>query len=224
MDEGLFFWLIIVAVAVLQGIGQKKRKPGKPGQRLPGSKPSGQQASTRPRPRESGPGQGEPDLTSDEGASSESMIPSDVWEEILGLARGGTPKGRTPQQAPAEEPEPTLPMEMGGLAPEEMERRAPREREPGRAPPSPAPSRRDHTPAARTFPTSHGANAVLHGTRSSESESRLGVPRQAANMGLESRTESVRAGLFGGGTLKELRKAIVHQEVLGKPVSLKDDR
>jgi hypothetical protein len=33
----------------------------------------------------------------------------------------------------------------------------------------------------------------------------------------------VRSELFGGGTLRELRKAIVHQEVLGKPVSLKDE-
>ena len=221
MDEGLFFWLIIVAVAVLQGIGQKKRKPGKPGQRLPRSKPDGQQASTLPRPRETGPGEGAPDLTSDEGASSESMIPSDVWEEILGLARGKSP-GRPPKRDPSEEREQPLPMEMGGMAPEEMEGRGAREVEvrPARGMETRQPTT---APAGRTMPTSHGAEATHHATKPSESESRLGVPRQSVVLGLEGRGASVRRELFGGGTLMELRKAIVHQEVLGKPVSLKDD-
>lgn len=71
MDEGLFFWLIIAAVLVLQAIGQKRKKPGQPGQKPPG--PAG------PRPGQPG-GQGP--------GSSEGMIPGDVWAEILGLARG----------------------------------------------------------------------------------------------------------------------------------------
>ena len=230
MEDGLFFWLIIVAVAVLQGIGQKKRKPGKPGPRLPGSKTQGQQASTRPRPRKTGPGEGAPDLTSDEGASSESMIPSDVWEEILGLARG-KPPGRAPTGGPSEGGEPPLPVEMGGVAPEEVEgsgsreveRRPARVMESRRPRPSPGSSQPTHAPAAREFPASHGARAVLHATEPSDSEARLGVPRQSATPGSKLLGDSVRTELFGGGTLRELRKAIVHQEVLGKPVSLREE-
>lgn len=232
MGDGLFFWLIIVAIAVLQGIGQKKRKTGKPGQRLPGSKTPGQQASTRTRPRKTGPGLGEPDLTSDEGASSEAMIPSDVWEEILGLARG-TPPGKAPPGAPspAEENEEPLSLELGGAPPKEGEMRRSREveRRPAggmesrRPRPSPDGSQPARVPAAREFPASHGARPALHTTQPADSEARLGVPRQVRESGSESRSDSVRTELFGGGTLRELRKAIVHQEVLGKPVALRED-
>ncbi len=215
MGDGLFFWLIIVAVAVLQGIGQKKKKTGKPGQRLPGSKPQGQQAPTRTRPSQTGSGTDGVDVSSDEGTSSEAVIPSDVWEEILGLARGAPPKGGRVQRAPPEEMEETLPPEIEEREPWEMETR--------RAPSPPVAPMPDSAPAAREFPASHGANAVLHATRPSESESRSGVRRQSEYREEKSSEASVRAELFGGGTLRELRKAIVHQEVLGKPVTLRED-
>lgn len=224
MGDGLFFWLIIVAVAVLQGIGQKKRKPGKPGQRQPDSRPQGQQAETSTRPGQTRPGTGEPGLANDEGASSEAMIPSEIWEEILGLARGTPPKRRRAQGAPEGEVEEVVSLESEEGVPRERDRMPPKKLESRWASPPSAASLPDYAPAARKFPASHGADAVLHGSKPSGSESRLGVPRQSAILGSEGRGKSVRAELFGGGTLRELRKAIVHQEVLGKPVSLKDDR
>ena len=208
MEDGLFFWLIIMAVAVLQGIGARKKKagqqgkkPGMPGQKSPASgqtppppgqtpPPPGQSPQTpgqRPRlPAASRPArasipQGE---GAEEGGSSEGMIPSEVWAEILGLARGD------PQPAEAEvesEPEPDL------------------------------------VPAPRPFPTSHGAGAVLHETEPAAFESRLAVSRLPASEPGSEEKGRVRAKLFGTGSPRELRKAIILQEVLGTPVGLKGE-
>ena len=220
MGEGLFFWLILIGVAVLQGIGQKKRKPG---QGLPGSKPRGRRPPTRDRPRIPEPDPEGANLSSDDGTSSEDRIPADVWEEILGLARG-TPGGRKAPRAPAEETEDTPSLVVEDAAPRERERSVSREREPRRDSPSPVVSRSERVPVVREFPQSHGANAVLHDTKAALATSGLGAPRDLEDRDGESSSASVRAELFGGGTLKELRKAIVHQEVLGTPVALREDR
>jgi hypothetical protein len=150
------------------------------------------------------------------------MIPADVWEEILGLARG-TPKGRRAQRAPTEDVEEAPPPEVEELASRERERRVPREREPGRDSPSPMVSRSDRVPADRKFPRSHGADAILYSEKPALARSGQRAPRDPEYQDVESSAASVRAELFGGGTLKELRKAIVHQEVLGKPVALRDE-
>jgi hypothetical protein len=218
VGEGLFFWLILIAVAVLQGIGQKKKKPG---QQLPRPKPRGQRPEAQDGSREAGADPGE-DPSSGEGGSSEAMIPADIWEEILGLARG-TPKGRTAQRTPSEEMAGTLPAEMGGGAPEGMEESVSREMEPRWDPTSPAAPRPKGAPTGRRVPPDRGANSVLRPPEPSKSQSGVGVLPDSDRREGESRVQSVRAELFGSGTLRELRKAIVHQEVLGRPVSLRED-
>ncbi len=185
-DSGFILWAIIFAVAVLQGIGQKKKKkPGQKGGRVPGaSRPKG-----APRPVASTAGDGE--------ETSEGMIPSNVWAEILGLARGDAPKPKEQIPTP-EEDSPVL-----ADAPER----------------EPRPERRE----TRTAPVSHGADADLHPTQPSKYESRLagrGIPESVEKPVGRS---GIKTRLFGSGSPRDLRKAVVLQEVLGPPVSMKEE-
>lgn len=194
-DTGFFFWIIIFAVAVLQGIGQKKRKPGQKGGKVPGAprpkRTPRPVASTSPTPEKGGEGE----------TSSEGMIPKDVWAEILGLARGELPK--TEKQAPGPEEDPVL-----ADVPEREPRPARRE-----APLAPT----------REFPVSHGADAVLHPAPASRFDSRLAVPETAETAEKSVSRSGIKEGLFGSGSPRDLRKAVVLQEVLGSPVSTKEE-
>jgi hypothetical protein len=51
----------------------------------------------------------------------------------------------------------------------------------------------------------------------------VGVDREPTVLKEPPVAASLRAELFGAGTRRELRKAIVHREVLGKPLALKED-
>ena len=208
MEDGLFFWLVIMAVAVLQGIGARKKKAGQQGKKMPQAPPRprqglpqgfppGQERAPRPtRPaRASFPPEEEiGELGSEKDGSSEGMIPSDVWAEILGLARG---------EAQRAEPEVEVTPE-----------------------PDPVPTRvstRDHTPAPRPFPTSHGADATLHETKPDQYESRLAIASPTAPLSGSGGHGGAREELFGSGSPRELRKAVILQEVLGPPLSLKEE-
>jgi len=217
VDEGLVFWLIIVAVAVLQGIGRKKRKAGQPGQKPPSlpqtrsAPPQAQErvtASSRPTQVSSRP---EEDDGGDE--SSEGMIPQDVWAEILGLARGD-PRRDEPEASP--QPEAPLPESGEDRSREE----SPREERPAA---SVLHRETRASPAPRPFPTSHGANAALHQTRPENFESRLALPRPPPPESQRGGARDVRAGLFGDGSPRELRKAIILKEVLGAPLGLREE-
>ena len=198
-DSGFILWIIIFAVAVLQGIGQKKKKPGQKGGRVPGA-PRPKRAP-RPVASTSQPsGEGE---AVDGEETSEGMIPSDVWAEILGLARGDAPEPKEQIPTPEED----------SLVLADVPEREPR------------PERRETRPApvSREFPVSHGADAVLHPTQPSRYESRLavrGIPESAEKPVGRS---GIKTGLFGSGSPRELRKAVVLQEVLGPPVSMKEE-
>ena len=102
-DGGLFFWLIIFGVAILQAVGQKKKKTrgpvGKaPAPPRPGRPPGELAETTRPTGEPAGGGRAE-DRTGKPRGSSEGMVPSEVWEEILGLARAHRPS-RSPSRSP----------------------------------------------------------------------------------------------------------------------------
>ena len=213
MDEGLFFWLIIIAVAVLQGIGQKKKKPGQPGQKqpqgqdLPRPIPTAEKervtASSRPLPPSPGGG----GRRVQEADSSESMIPSEIWEEILGMARGEPRRAEPPPPPEAETP----------WALEERPRK-------GR--PEAAVARRGEPPPPeeRSFPTSHGADGAIHGTKPADFKARLALSRASTEEGEkeEATPPELRKALFGSGSSKELRKAIILKEVLGPPMALRE--
>lgn len=220
MDEGLIFWLIIMAVAVLQGVGRKKKQGGQPGQKPMGS-PRPRPAQPRPRATLPGDVEGTSSVPStrasagsgeseEVGSSSEGMIPQDVWAEILGLARG-EPQPPPPRRA---DPDALPPAEEEVVSrsfdevPEERRSRVDRPRE----------------TKARAVPSSHLADAPLHQTRPEDFESRLAADRRPPPPEPEQgETPAARSRLFGGGSPGELRKAIILKEVLGPPVGLRED-
>jgi hypothetical protein len=216
VDEGLLFWLIIIAVAVLQGIGQKKKKPGQPGPKQPQGPPGPSPippaerkrvtASSRPTPSSAGGGR----QGIEEAGSSESMIPSEIWEEILGLARG---EPRRAEPAPPPPPETETPWAL--------------EERPRKGRPAAAVARRRDpavVPEERSFPTSHGADGALHATRPADFKARLALSRTSTPEAEEEEAKppELRTVLFGSGSSKELRRAIILKEVLGPPMALRE--
>ena len=157
-------------------------------------------ASSRPTMAspQTGQGDGEEEPT---GVSSESMLPGDVWAEILGLARG-EPRRAEPEapSPPPSEVEP-VPISRG----EDPRERMPREE------------------SSRDFPASHGAEAALHESRRTDFESRLAITRTPFSDPKAGVGRGVRAGLFGSGSPEELRKAVILKEVLGLPLSLREE-
>jgi len=218
--EELLPFLVLIAIGVMNAIGQKKKKeqrmgrkpdapprPSRRESRLPGEPPDATRTPPLDRPRAEADGEED---------SSEGMIPADVWEEILGLARG---------RPVATKPTDPKPMEAEGLEGlEEFEPPEERieERE-SRPPPRPRETRPE--PAARSFPPSHGAQAALHTGPTGDFESRLKV-KEAPAVKVEEEDERprVRVELFGDGSTEELRKAVVLKEVLGPPLGLREDR
>lgn len=215
--------MIIIAVAVLQGIGRKKRKAGQPGQKPPGSPgtrttPPGDQEGLEAssRPNMASPNQGQ-DAAGKK--SSEGMIPTDVWAEILGLARG------EPRQAGPGVPSPSEAAPMGGTREERPWEEPSGEERPREDRPEAAMALREGPPppVVRSFPTSHGADAVLHQTKRGDFESRLAISRTPSPESKRGEGRGVRAGLFGSGSPRELRKAIILKEVLGPALSLREE-
>ncbi len=231
MDDYLFI-LVFLAIAVVQGIGQKRRKDAKkrnqpmgaptgPSTGLPqrASQRASQQSSQRPSQRHSTQPRPEPeDLPVPSGAAeaggSEGLIPSDVWQEILGLARGTT---QTPESRPAptdagrghQEQPSTIEATHGveDFTPES---------------PSPEPPVRDRQPrpSSREFIRQPSPAALK---RKEAAASSAGATRTPA-LGERGREgQGARAQLFGSGSVEELRKAIILQEVLGPPLALRDE-
>lgn len=229
-DGGLLFWLIILAVAVLQGIGQRKKKAGQVGRRPPGGPgprpvpgpPAGGEVGGRASTTVATPREGQ---KPGERASSEGMIPAEVWEEILGLARGQPAPAEVEEAAPVE-----FPSGPGEVRAEETRVRIrgveggereglPRAEETVPADASRAPR---EPPPDRPLPESHGADAPLHTTKPGEYQKRLGFQGPVAAAAGPAPAHGVRNELFGTGSPEELRKAIVLKEVLGPPKSLRE--
>jgi len=122
------------------------------------------------------------------------MLPGDVWAEILGLARG-EPRRAEPEAPPPPEVEP-VPISRG----EELREERPRD-----------------------FPASHGAEVALHESKRSDFESRLAITRTPLPDLKAEGGGGVLAGLFGSGSPEELRKAVILKEVLGLPLSLREE-
>lgn len=224
-DTGLFFWLIVFAVAVLQGIGQKKRKPGQRGRRPSGAdlprrpgKPLETEEQEMSRPRPPVPvGSTEAEAEREDG-SSEGMIPQDVWAEILGLARG-EPKAESPP-TPDKDPDADLvamdePLGAQGFDDLPQPERRSREFRPRDVRRSEVGSREVGREIQESDPPASGEYAVRR--------RREEVPRRLAESGYDADDtgDTARTQLFGAGSVKELRKAVILQEVLGPPVSLK---
>lgn len=226
--SGLFIVLLFIAFTVLEGIGRKRRgqQKGEPGEaQVP--RPREQPPSPRQSriPTESASSQGGPPRTDpgtmtrvprpqrapgagprEQGRSSEGLIPKDIWEEILGLARGEPPKPGSGQTGPDRPPRPprregeTLeeipPFEARSLEPLEVEEHRP----------SSALRVREATTAA---PEKVAAPTVARMGRQ--------PPRRRAQGG-----RRLKGDLLGNGSPEELRKAIILTEVLGPPLALRE--
>jgi hypothetical protein len=233
MDGGaLIYILIFVVLVVLQGIGQKRReaeRKGRPAQSRPDAPPAPPQGEERPLPRRR-----------DARESSEGMIPSEVWEEILGLARGkpqspapagasaktrapssmgpGTPSSGAPATRPSRSPA-TLPPRSPGKGVGEEEIRI--HRPPGSLEEIPSFEARslEKVEARRAEVSAKRAPSPPQRVRPTEgivlARSRLGRRRSAQG-------REIRRELLGSGSAEELRRAMVLSEVLGPPLSLRE--
>lgn len=210
MDGGaLLYVLIFVVLAVVQGLGQKRREAERKSQTKPGGgAPAPGSAPGEPRPLPRARRSPTPD-------SSEGLIPSEVWEEILGLARG-KPSPPTPVDAP---PEP---------APAPAGRSADRRREEIEI--YRAPGSLEEIPSfeARSLEDLRPRQAELS-QRELPPPSREVRPRRGAlltpHMGRQrhsGRSRWMRKELLGSGSAEELRRAMVLSEVLGPPLSLRE--
>lgn len=196
----LIFVLIFIVFSVLEGVGRKKKAQRKG---LPGTVPGPQRRSSRnrevvtrePEVSRAEPAEVSPPVPTEETGGSEDLIPSQVWEEILGLARGTRPE---PEKAetPAEEAAPE-PVEPKVLHPA-----------PDRSRPADLPSPRRGEPRTVTAVPS--------------AAQRRPVPALVEPESPGPRRSDVMHRLFGSGSKEDLRKAIILREVLGPPVGMRE--
>jgi len=223
----VIFVLIFIAFSVLEGVGRKRKTqqkgaPGKPPVPRPAPRP-------RREPAEAGGVRGTdrtPPVRADRGGQegSEKLIPKDVWEEILGLARGTPPAPRKvdPEPDPSrprprredETLEEIPPFEARTLEPVDFEDERPVSR-PERMP---VPAGRDRGEGSATRKRSglqrSGAEAVA------AAKARMPGPVEPS----EKRTarSGIRADLLGDGSTEDLRKAVILTEVLGPPLGMRE--
>ena len=219
--EQLIFIAIVVIFSILDSVARTKKKrrgrgplpaPKAPEEWEPeedtyDSEPSYDEVEVRRAPEESRP---LPEYTEPYGSGrrskgsapsgSEGMIPSDIWEEIAGLARGRIP------QPPAPEPEPRRPA-------------------PWREPSRPVRARTDVGRRGPARPVeAHGIHKAHEGfgtDPSSRARSREdGLDPLAFKLGIDA--ESARHQLLSRDR-HALRQAVILQEILGPPAALRKD-
>ena len=207
MDSGILFLLIFFVFAILQGIGQKRKQAGGLGQPpptgtgedgAPGQGGERSQAASRERAEA---GRRERVQV----APRERLEP--VWRERVQV----TPR---PKQQPERSSEGLIPGEIWeeilGLAGG------------GPAPPKPV----EEPVPSRTPPAESREGAVRRKPSSASVLRKAAPPVTPVKSELaedDSRfRKSVREGLFGDGSTRELRKAMVLKEVLGPPLALRE--
>jgi hypothetical protein len=227
--SGLIFVLIFIAFSILEGVGRKRKaqQKGEPGRapalrpketRLPGREGLGATTQLPTSPTAGGAGSDE------RKAGAEGLIPTDVWDEILGLARGTKPVPRQVERrpdlpVPSRREDETLeeipPFEARSLEPLDVEDERPV-------------SSRDRDPrSARAGPTevasSRRPSAALQAAGSKAVAAAEGVTPLVDVWGQNRpRGGSLRESLFGRGTPQELRKAFILKEVLESPLALRE--
>ena len=206
----LVFVLIFVAISVLEGVGRKKKAAQKG---LPGTVPGPQRRSAQKR--ESAAPQVEAGVAeasvqsmptqAPEPAASEGLIPKDVWEEILGLARGTAPEPRRVEE-PVEEAVEEAVEESSWTAYQREDRTS------EVIPDFEAQSLESLEPMPEVV------RPVAVGSRAPSVPSKSDVLPTSEGR----RVVSVRGKLLGHGSVAELRRAIILKEVLDPPVSMRE--
>jgi hypothetical protein len=222
----VIFVLLFIGLSIMEGLGRRRKAQQQKG--APGKPPA-------PRPRTPAPdqletrelGAGTPDTRmsgprspAGKEAGSEGLIPAEVWDEILGLARGGGPEPR--RWPPQTESNASSGIEDGG--PEDIHTAEARSLEPVHLEDEREVSRPERVPVlAGSTPPAHRSTAAR---RASGARAVAAAKGEQATPGDQARIRSrgpVKGkGLFGAGTPEELRKAIVLREVLGPPVGLRE--
>ena len=216
--EAIVYILIFLVVAVVQGIGQKKRHPGTGGTGVPGggkpsSRPAGYPSDESGATEVAVPPR--PGQVKREAASSEGLIPKEVWDEILGLARGTPPTPAPPRPAAEEAPPRVLSRGEGEtleVIPEfearSLESLDPRPAQASKLPKfSKPPLRPVPSGPAKVTPVLSQVAAPLLATRGAGGD--VGTGQRARE-------------LLGDRSPEELRKAIILSEVLGPPMALRE--
>jgi len=232
------FVLIFIAFSILEGVARKRKaqegKGGAEGAPLPPSPkppPRGEAASDERSPATppvgAGRAQGTPGSEAEgaDGATSEGLIPKDVWEEILGVARGThSPPGKPepgPDQSVAPQPrredetlEEIPPFEARSLEPLYVEHDRVTQRS------------RDMVTTGTSGPRSLDRKGPRGGGRGKgRGSATLGMSQVSASVAAHRRRiggSRLREDLFGEGAPEDLRRAVVLREVLGPPVAMRD--
>lgn len=228
----LIFVLIFIVFSILEAVGRKKgaQRKGGPGQ-SPGPRSRQQDRGPAiPRAEEAGASTQASSRNGEKSPqSSEGLVPEDVWEEILGLARGTKPE--SPNAGSRSEPDARRDKAGRGLPssrPETLEEIPPFEArsleslEPRSEPDRDLPDPAGHRRRGRQVEIPPVPGSKVKGLPSVAATEIGTGPGVAARPKRKPRGGKVRREIFGDGSLKELRKAVILKEVLGKPVGMKD--
>lgn len=227
--EQLIFIGIILLFSMLEAVARKKKESGEgpapeaPRQSLPEvvlpRRPEGRAPEVRVPSYDEDPSFDDAANAGSRGGparvrpTSEGLIPADVWEEIQAMARGAPAPVRN---AP---PAPPAPAPRRAPAPTSARRTS---RPP--APPMSLEARKGRPPAVPEVDVVVPEHAVhlTHAAYGKPVQDRLtGFDDTHKPRGLSVEAVALRRVLRGGGA--PLRQAILLQEILGPPVSLKDD-
>jgi hypothetical protein len=203
VDEGLIQILVIVGFVIfsmMEGAARKKRKQ----QQQAGTK-------TRPRPRHE---YTEPSGTTDGDdhfETSEAPVPMELWDELVGIARGEAPVpgGRAGRST-------TVGRESAPIP-----RVGDREGRPGREFDEPVPEYEEVTEDEGAYD-----RAVLEGTHPAAREERLPKPvaaRHVAKVPVVRAARRPRAGSFRRlfRNRADVQRAVLIKEILGPPVGIR---
>lgn len=227
---GMVFVLIFIAISVMDGIGRKRKakQKGAPG-KAPGPRPKRPVRSPPERVESRPPAtvsqRPEPAASpKKENEGSEGLIPKEIWDEILGLARGA-PEG--PGQVEPETPPVAPTPEQGSRSWAEGSAAGARRMERPEADTGRRPGRRDLVPAGRGagegLPTRRDPSpGSVSTTGESVPAKAVAVPSRSGSAEKSEKARNVRRDLFGTGSSEELRRAIILREVLGPPVGLRE--
>ena len=240
--EVLVYLFFFIVVAVVQGIGQKKKEAQRREAKPPPGSDVGRTAGTATLPKER-PQTRSPSPTREPGKaparargadkSSEGMIPGEIWEEILGLARGEPPASTPSGPPPGREDEVQVYRAPGSLEEiPEFEARSLEDTRPrdssGEVVTPRKPVRRDRSPRDRR--PREGVAATAESRSASLTERSPSTPPAGPSAPTTDGSWDVRRprrgrgrDLFASGSVEELRKAIILKEVLGPPLALRDE-
>lgn len=220
----LIFFAVLILFSILESVARKRNQQEGGGEEDPMAG-----AESRPSRREGRPDR--PETTVPSGGqgsrdSAETMLPSDLWEEIAGLAAGRLPQ--TPPEPVRRRPEgpgrgqgrrpkgrrPRTAESRGASMEAERRRRAAAE-----------PARTPEVDSGRWTPSTTGAHPIHsthrdYGTDPSErpASEQDWKPTVVGN----ENAKRVRALLRGSGGADALKQAVMLQEILGAPASMKD--